>query len=155
MMKKTLIALSLSLASCLSLASVSAHAQELPTLGKLQQDSAASQAFIVMQGKHTLPAWVKKGSTDSPTQTVRLGGKEYWVFSACKPHDCATEQLAMLYSPQSHTMAGVLSRSNEDGTAQQLTWLNVSDDLSIDGKTVLFAALSGSLANHPDSFNYQ
>ncbi|MGL5500582.1 MAG: Ivy family C-type lysozyme inhibitor, partial [Plesiomonas shigelloides] len=50
---------------------------------------------------------------------------------------------------------GVLSRSNEDGTAQQLTWLNVSDDLSIDGKTVLFAALSGSLANHPDSFNYQ
>ncbi len=37
---------------------------------------------------------------------------------------------------------------------EKLTWLNVSDALSIDGKTVLFAALSGSLDNHPDAFNY-
>lgn len=155
MMKKTLIALSLSLASGLSLVSVSTHAQELPTLGNLQQDAAATKAFHTMQGKHTLPVWVKKGSTDSPTQIVRLNGKEYWVFSACKPHDCAAEQLALLYSPQNHTMAGVFSHSNDAETAQQLTWLNVNDDLSIDGKTVLFAALSGSLVNHPDSFNYQ
>jgi hypothetical protein len=44
----------------------------------------------------------------------------------------------------------------DEKTAQEtLTWLNVSDDLSIDGKTVLFAALSGSLENHPDAFNFQ
>ncbi|MFM2591328.1 hypothetical protein AAFX19_00010 (plasmid) [Vibrio harveyi] len=35
------------------------------------------------------------------------------------------------------------------------TWLNVNDALSIDGKTVLFAALTGSLENHPDGFNFK
>ncbi|HFU4245985.1 TPA: hypothetical protein ACH5ZM_003785, partial [Escherichia coli] len=38
---------------------------------------------------------------------------------------------------------------------QKLTWLNVNDALSIDGKTVLFAALTGSLENHPDGFNFK
>ncbi|EOQ1650832.1 Ivy family C-type lysozyme inhibitor, partial [Escherichia coli] len=37
----------------------------------------------------------------------------------------------------------------------KLTWLNVNDALSIDGKTVLFAALTGSLENHPDGFNFK
>lgn len=51
-------------------------------------------------------------------------------------------------------MSGVYSVVDEKPT-RRLTWLNVSDALSIDGKTVLFAALSGSLDNHPDAFNYQ
>ncbi|BBU86441.1 hypothetical protein EIMP300_78410 [Escherichia coli] len=38
---------------------------------------------------------------------------------------------------------------------EKLTWLNVNDALSIDGKTVLFAALTGSLENHPDGFNFK
>lgn len=51
-------------------------------------------------------------------------------------------------------MSGVYSVVDEN-RPERLTWLNVSDALSIDGKTVLFAALSGSLDNHPDAFNYQ
>ncbi|MGL4269228.1 MAG: Ivy family C-type lysozyme inhibitor [Plesiomonas sp.] len=152
-MKKTLLALCLTLTCGVATAAV--HAQEPLTLSSLKQDAAAAKAFKTLQGQHPLPAWVNKGSTDSQTKTVLLNGKEYWVLSACKPHDCAAEQLALLYSPQSHTMAGVFSTSNESATEQKLTWLNVSDDLSIDGKTVLFAALSGSLDNHPNSFNYQ
>ena len=52
-------------------------------------------------------------------------------------------------------MSGVLSVVNENTAQEKLTWMNVSDALSIDGKTVLFAALSGSLENHPDAFNYK
>lgn len=33
--------------------------------------------------------------------------------------------------------------------------LNISDELSIDGKTILYAALTGSLDNHPDAFNFK
>lgn len=51
-------------------------------------------------------------------------------------------------------MMGVFSTVDEKTSREKLTWLNVSDELSIDGKTVLFAALSGSLQNHPDAFNY-
>ncbi len=51
-------------------------------------------------------------------------------------------------------MSGVYSVVDEK-TDREADWLNVSDALSIDGKTVLFAALSGSLDNHPDAFNYQ
>lgn len=42
-------------------------------------------------------------------------------------------------------MAGVFSTRDEKEFSQTLLWLNIDDDLSIDGKTVLFAALTGSL----------
>lgn len=48
----------------------------------------------------------------------------------------------------------VFAVMDEKTSQENLTWLNVSNALSIDGKTVLFAALSGSLENHPDAFNY-
>jgi len=61
----------------------------------------------------------------------------------------------MLFSPQTREMTAVLSKSDASGENQTLAWFNVTDNLSIDGKTVLFAALSGSLENHPQSFNYR
>jgi len=52
-------------------------------------------------------------------------------------------------------MAGVYSTVKEQSGAERLVWMNAGDKLSIDGKTVLFAALTGSLENHPDAFNYK
>ena len=52
-------------------------------------------------------------------------------------------------------MAGLFSTVDENTSQEKLTWLNVDDALSIDGKTVLFAALSGSLENHPNGFNFK
>ena len=63
--------------------------------------------------------------------------------------------IAVIWSEKSKQMSGVYSVVDEKTDQEKLTWLNVSDALSIDGKTVLFAALSGSLDNHPDAFNYQ
>ncbi|WP_299999149.1 Ivy family C-type lysozyme inhibitor [uncultured Cedecea sp.] len=148
-MKRIFIALAL---SCSAL---SVHAAEPLTISSLATDKATAAAFKTMVGSQDLPQWVTQGGTTSQNQDVVIDGKKYTVLNSCKPHDCAAESIAVLYSPESKTLAGVFSQLDEQAVVQKLTWLNISDDLSIDGKTVLFAALTGSLDNHPDSFNFK
>lgn len=148
-MKRILIAL------VLSCSALSAYAAEPLTVSRLATDKATATAFKTMVGDQKLPQWVTQGGTTSQNQDVIIDGKKYIVLNSCKPHDCAAENIAVLYSPESNTLAGVFSQLDEQAVHQKLTWLNISDDLSIDGKTVLFAALTGSLDNHPDSFNFK
>lgn len=148
-MKRILIALTL---SCSAL---SAYTAEPLTVSSLATDKATAEAFKTMVGSQKLPQWITQGGTTSQNQDVVIDGKKYIVLNSCKPHDCAAENIAVLYSPASKTLAGVFSTLDEQSVHQKLTWLNISDDLSIDGKTVLFAALTGSLNNHPDSFNFK
>lgn len=112
-------------------------------------------AFNQMVQGHKLPAWVMKGGTYTPAQTVTLGDETYQVMSACKPHDCGSQRIAVMWSEKSNQMTGLFSTIDEKTSQEKLTWLNVNDALSIDGKTVLFAALTGSLENHPDGFNFK
>lgn len=133
-------------------ASTHAMAQTDMTLDGLAKKEPA--AFSQMVKGHNLPAWIKSGGTGSPARTVKLGAEVYQVLSACKPHDCAAERFAVLWSEKSGEMSGLYSAVDEKTAQETLTWLNVGDERSIDGKTVLFAALSGSLENHPDAFNY-
>ena len=135
--------------------STSVLAQSDATLTSLAKDNATKAAFSQMVKGHKLPAWVSSGGTGSPAQTVKLGSESWQVLSACKPHNCASERIAVIWSEKSKQMSGVFSVVDEKTTQEKLTWLNVNDALSIDGKTVLYAALSGSLENHPDAFNYQ
>lgn len=133
--------------------STSAMAQDEITLNNLAKKEPT--AFSQMLKGHNLPAWINSGGTTTPARTVKLGSETYQVLSACKPHDCGAERFAVLWSEKSRQMSGLFSTVDEKTSQEKLTWLNVSDELSIDGKTVLFAALSGSLENHPDAFNYQ
>lgn len=149
MMKRMLIALAL---SCSAL---SAYAAESLTISHLATDKVTAEAFKAMVGSQKLPAWVTQGGTTSPNQNVVIDGHKYVVLNSCKPHDCSAQSIAVLYSPESKVLAGVFSEVDEQSVHQKLTWLNISDNLSIDGKTVLFAALTGSLDNHPDSFNFK
>ena len=135
-------------------ASASVMAQSDVTLISLAKDNATKASFSQMVKGHKLPAWVNSGGTGSPAQTVKLGSESWQVLRACKPHDCGSERIAVIWSEKSKQMSGVFSVVDEKTSQEKLTWLNVSDALSIDGKTVLFAALSGSLENHPDAFNY-
>lgn len=121
----------------------------------LASNPETKAAYNHMVKGHALPAWVSKGGTTTPAKTVKLGGETYQVLTACKPHDCASESVAVLWSEKSKTMSGVFSSVNDKSGKQSLTWMNIGDALSIDGKTVLFSALSGSLENHPDAFNFQ
>lgn len=148
-MKKVLLSL------FLTCSAFSALAAEPLTIEHLATDKATSKAFKDMTQGQKLPAWVVKGGTASPNQEVTIDGKKYLVLNSCKPHDCAAESIAVLYSPESKTLSGLFSQQDQKAVHQRLTWLNIGDALSIDGKTVLFAALTGSLENHPQSFNFK
>lgn len=134
---------------------VAATAQEAPTLADLGRDAALTKAFETMAQTSELPDWLRQGMVTSPTQNAGFDGKSWLVMSGCKPHDCASHGIAVIYSPESGAMHGVLSDTSEDGSEQALRWLNIGGGAeSIDGRTILFAALTGSLANHPDAFDY-
>lgn len=148
-MKKMFVAL------CLSLTVSFAYAQDDVTIDSLAKGETTKAMFQMMAGSQQLPSWVTQGGTNSGTKNVVIGGNKFLVLTSCKPHDCSIESVAVLYSPEAKKMAGVLSTQDEVAMNQKLVWLNVDDELSIDGKTVLFAALSGSLDNHPDSFNFK
>ncbi|EHS2038784.1 Ivy family C-type lysozyme inhibitor [Salmonella enterica] len=150
-MKKTLIALFLSFSGL----ATSAYAQDELTISKLAVDQDTKAEFQKMAANQHLPKWVTQGGTDSQGQKVNIAGNQYLVLTSCKPHDCSSQRIAVLYATATKKIAGVFSSIEEKTGNEKLQWLNLPDDLSIDGKTVLFAALTGSLDNHPDSFNFK
>ncbi|EAA9274025.1 Ivy family C-type lysozyme inhibitor [Salmonella enterica] len=148
-MKKTLIAL------FLAGLTTSAYAQDELTISKLAADQDTKAEFQKMASNQHLPKWVTQGGTDSQGQKVNIAGKKYLVLNSCKPHDCGSQRIAVLYATATKKIAGVFSTVDEKTGNEKLQWLNIPDDLSIDGKTVLLASLTGSLDNHPDSFNFK
>lgn len=148
-MKKTFIALFL-----VGLAT-SAYAQDELTISKLASDQNTKADFQKMVANQHLPKWVSQGGTDSQGQKVNIAGNQYLVLNSCKPHDCGSQRIAVLYATATKKIAGVFSSVDEKTGNEKLQWLNIPDDLSIDGKTVLFASLTGSLDNHPDNFNFK
>lgn len=145
MLKKTLGSLTLFL-------TINAFAESPATLSDLAVKDETKALFKKMIKDQKLPNWVMKGGTDSEKLNINLKGNDYQIYSSCKPHQCGLEQIAVLYSPKARIMTGVFAKNTERDTLQKLVWLKVPDDLSIDGKTVLFATLTGTLANHPDWF---
>lgn len=100
----------------------------------LMQQSAFSDAFDSMDGANTLPAWVSDGGTATPARTVTVDGQSRLLAEACKPHDCASEKIALLYDKTGHAMQGVFVRdpapSPNAGLSDQaqFTWLGHPDD---------------------------
>ncbi|MEB7538546.1 Ivy family c-type lysozyme inhibitor [Pantoea anthophila] len=149
-MKKVSLILGMTIFSLSALAS----SEGVISIASLAAQPSTKTAFKKLAGKMALPVWVTQGGVNSKNEKVVIKGKTYIVLNACKPHDCSSESMALLYNPDTKTMAGVLSSENEEDHTQTLRWLNIPDELEIDGKTVLYASLSGSLSNHPSLFNY-
>lgn len=131
------------------------HAQDEFTVSMLAVSQNTKAEFQNMVANQHLPEWVSQGGTDFQPQKVRIEGRQYLVLTSCKPHDCASQRIAVLYATSTKKLAGVFSVIDEKNGNEKLQWLNIPDDLSIDGKTILFAALTGSLDTHPDSFNFR
>ncbi|PIJ49417.1 hypothetical protein BL250_13105 [Erwinia sp. OLTSP20] len=115
---------------------------------------ATQKVYSALIAKAQLPAWVKQGGTGSPAIEVEVSGVKYQVMSGCKPHNCPSQQFAVMYAPQSHQIYAVYAQYHEKNATQELRWLNVGEDQPVDIRTVLFARLSGSLENHPEQFNF-
>lgn len=95
-----------------------------------------AKALDALQGAQALPAWVRKGGTATPVQDVQVDGKPMLLASACKPHDCPTERVALLYDAQDHAMWGLFAQRPEnlspavdpgDSAQDKLTWLGAPD----------------------------
>lgn len=126
-----------------------------PSLADLLEDEKMESAFDNMVGDTDLPEWIKSGAVTSPGQRVSFDGKEYLAMTGCEQHRCGAHKIAVLYDEQSGTMYGLLTDSEEDSGSEVLTWLNIGGGPeSIDGKTLLFAATTGSIENHPQDFQY-
>jgi len=138
-------------------AAASASAQDHPaTFREIAADPAASAAFKAMAKGHRLPDWINGKTVESPGNEVMFGGDKVYVMSACKQHDCGSEQIAVMYDPEKKIMYGVLLVADPETRAERLTWMNLgAGNESIDGRTILYAALTGSLENHPDAFDYK
>lgn len=115
-----------------------------PTLDKsgtlyfygLLQRPDFSLAFAAMPGTGKLPAWTRHDERSTPALKVEVGGREQWLAVACKPHDCPTERILVLYDAQAHAMTGLFARrkldamdlGRDDPTSDELTWLGLPDD---------------------------
>lgn len=130
-------------------------AQAAPMLSDLARHPQTASVFNALIAHQHLPSWIRKGGVESPMQQVTLKGETYQVYTACQPHNCAQQKFALLYSPKHQQMSGLWLRNDEKNQRETLRWLNLNNALSIDGKTVLYAAMTGSLDNHPTAFNYQ
>ncbi|GAB3784744.1 hypothetical protein GCM10028797_14070 [Dyella agri] len=105
------------------------------------------QALGALPEAQALPAWVRTGGTATPVQTVQLDGKSMLLATACKPHDCPTERVALLYDAQGHAMWGLFAQRPEnlppavdpaDSSQDRLSWLGAPDP---DRRKLLRAAL--------------
>lgn len=148
------------LASAFSIALLTAitpaKAQSEIDLQSMLANQVSAKTFEKMFGDVAQPEWIAENAVTTPAMLASIKGEAYTVIYACEQNNCAAEQLAVMVNNTGDKMYGVLSSSNEEDNTQNLTWLNIGDaDESIDGKTILFAALTGSLANHPDAFNYK
>jgi hypothetical protein len=102
----------------------------------LLQRADFRQALDALQGAQALPAWVRQGGTATPAQTVRLDGRPMLLATACKPHDCPTERVALLYDAHDHAIWGLFAQRPEnltpavdpdDSSQDKLTWLGQPD----------------------------
>lgn len=130
------------------------YANEEATLGSVLRGSKEASVFDAIFGGKK-PKWLSSGSVETPGQKVSMDGKSYTVLSACKAKDCSSEQIAILYDAETVTMYGLIRSVDDRSAIENLTWLNMAGGAeTIDGKTILYAALTGSLVNHPNAFKF-
>lgn len=64
----------------------------------------------------SFPSWVSKAQgTASPVEDVTADGKTFTVGHMCKPHDCADNQLSVVFSADGTKSWGLLATRSADG----------------------------------------
>lgn len=125
------------------------------TFREISADPAAAAAFKAMTKGHRLPDWIHGETMESLGHEIVFGGEKIYVMNACKQHDCGAEQIAVMYDPGKKIVYGVLLLADPETRSERLTWMNLgAGNESIDGRTILYAALTTSLENHPEAFDY-
>ncbi len=98
-----------------------------PVMGKLLQLPKYIYAWQGMMAGETPPQWVKDYATSLdgppvPSIPVPLDGEIYTLGFTCKPNDCETHQLYVLFAPEGRDAWGLLA------TPDGVKWLGQPDD---------------------------
>ena len=122
-----------------ALATTTTTPSGLTYLYDLMQRPDFSTAFAALSGADQLPAWAKQGGVATPAQQVIVDGHTLLLATACKPHDCPSERILILYDEGTHAMSGLFARrkpnatnnadSNDPGN-DDLIWLGAPDEAS-------------------------
>lgn len=106
-----------------------------PYLFDLLQRPDFAAAFQALSGARDLPDWTHQGGTSTPAQKVMVEGKSLLAVGGCKPHDCPSERIVLLYDENTHAMWGVFARRQgeapadvSDDSNDQRSWLGEPDD---------------------------
>jgi uncharacterized protein len=72
------------------------------------------------------PDWITAcgDGVQSPSKSISVGGEQFVIFSACKPHNCPSQQIIVLYNGKD--LYGVLVNSDEQGNAHP-EWITPVD----------------------------
>ncbi|NWD34125.1 lysozyme inhibitor [Pseudomonas reactans] len=66
----------------------------------------------------SFPSWVSKAQgTASPVEKVSADGKSFTVGHMCKPHDCADNQLIVVFNADGTKSWGLLATRSAEGEA--------------------------------------
>ncbi|WP_408873135.1 Ivy family c-type lysozyme inhibitor [Gluconobacter roseus] len=87
-----------------------------PTTAELAGTDGFHQAYQAML---TLPSWVTTAhATSVPVSNFSADGKDYILGHMCRPHDCAAEQLEVVFAKDHSAAWGLLSIRNETSLRQ-------------------------------------
>jgi hypothetical protein len=146
------------LLSLFTLQNALAQTPRFNTIDDLLNKSDSKQAFNLIAKGHKIPDWLfSNNKVLTPIQTASFEGHDNILVAwACKAHECPFEQVVLMYNPNKKVMYGLVLKTDQNkNNIEILDWLNIgSNSESIDGKTILYAAITGSLSNHPDNFKF-
>ena len=105
--------LSILAGSCMMLIAAGASAEQY--LPELASKTPYKKAYAEML---SFPGWVSKAQgTASPVERVSVEGKSFTVGHMCKPHDCADNQLSVVFNADGTKSWGLLATRSADGKA--------------------------------------
>lgn len=96
------------------LAGAARGAEPMTTTDDLLKDPKFRSAYLGALGPKAKEKWLATMSNSSLVRRVSLAGDDYQVASPCKPHDCAENNLLVLYAPAKGVVFG---RLHEKGKA--------------------------------------
>lgn len=78
------------------------------TTHDLLGDARFKAAYVAALGPRAKLPWLVKMSNSAPVRKLTLEGVEYQLAGPCKPHDCADNNLLLLYAPTRGAVYGHL-----------------------------------------------
>lgn len=100
-----------------ALTAFAAAAESIVTADALLRDAAFKASYLAALGTRSRTKWLATLENSAPVATVRAGGEDWQQVTPCKPHDCADNNLLLLWSP---TRKAVRGRLYERGRATSI-----------------------------------